>query len=97
MKIFTRDNSRFSLWFFREKIEVVSDGQTVKILVPPTVAKSGCGICRNPDGHGTCPDRPGSTWVISNKVAGLGLGAEAPEADCSFERVDSLKKIVVRG
>jgi len=47
VKIFTRNNTMFSLWFYREKIEVVTDGQSIHILVPPTLTKNACGLCGN--------------------------------------------------
>ena len=48
IKIFTRNNTMFSVWFYREKIEVVTDGQAIHILVPPTLTKNACGLCGNP-------------------------------------------------
>ena len=45
LKIFTKNNSMFSLWFYREKIEVNTDGLTINILVPPTISKHACGLC----------------------------------------------------
>ena len=47
LQIFTRNNSVFSMWFYKEQIEVTTDGLSAQILIPPTLSKHACGLCGN--------------------------------------------------
>ena len=90
LKIFTRDNSRFSVWFYHPKIEVITDGETMKILMPVTIADHGCGICKISDQAKYNPDQNealGSFWMVSDLID---LGNE--EA-CPLSKIEALKQV----
>ena len=79
LKIFTKNNSMFSLWFYREKIEVNTDGLTINVLVPPTLSKDSCGLCGNPrtddlETPQMCPEKNetlfGNSYMINHQVLG---------------------------